>query len=191
MIAYAIVTRQDPEPQPHDFNHNDNYDDWKAKKAEAAWMIRLSCSHEERRIVKGIRNLHVMCSPLETSLDTAGSYIGRQDILRRFRVCRPKEDEPLKAYFTKFSNYCIPLVHRVSNGSGLPGFGPSWNRPEGPGLGQEPPSNPTRVTSSQLLPGPDINPRFSGRVVPGLRFHITVPATLPPIKYMSCDRIMT
>jgi len=42
-----------------------------------------------------------------------------------------------------------------------------------------------------LLPGPDINPRFFGQVVPGPQFHITVPATLPPTKYMTCDRIMT
>jgi hypothetical protein len=27
MRAYAIVTRQDPEPQPLDFDHDDNYDD--------------------------------------------------------------------------------------------------------------------------------------------------------------------
>jgi len=45
------------------------------------------------------------------SLDTAGSYIGRQDILSQFPACRPKEDEPLKAYFTKLSNYRIQLDH--------------------------------------------------------------------------------
>ena len=48
MGAYAIVTGDDPEPQPHHFNHDDNYDDWKAKEAEAASMIRLSCSPEVR-----------------------------------------------------------------------------------------------------------------------------------------------
>jgi len=109
MKAYAIVTGEDPEPQPLDFNHNDNYDDSKAKEAEAASMIRLCCSSEVRRIVKGIRNPHEMWNGLETSLDTAGSYIGRQDILCQFRACRPKEDEPLKAYFTKLSNYRIQL----------------------------------------------------------------------------------
>jgi hypothetical protein len=79
----------------------------------------------------------------------------------------------------------------VSNGSGLPGFGPGWNRPEDPGPGQEPPSNPTRSVLAGLLPGPDINPRFFGRVEPGPRFRNTVPATLAPIKYLSYDRIMT
>jgi len=59
-------------------------------------MIRHSCSPEVRRIVKGIPNPHEMWNTLETSLDTAGSYIGRQDILRHFRACQPKEDEPLK-----------------------------------------------------------------------------------------------
>jgi len=68
---------------------------------------------------------------------------------------------------------------------------PGWNQTEGPGPGQEPPSNPIRVTGAVLLPGPDIYPQFFGRVVPGLRFHITVPATLAPIENMSCDRIMT
>jgi hypothetical protein len=46
MRAYAIVTGEDPEPQPLDFDHDDNYDDWKAKEAEAASIIRLSCSLE-------------------------------------------------------------------------------------------------------------------------------------------------
>jgi len=111
MRAYAIITGEDPEPQPLDFNHDDNYDDWKAKEAEAASIIRLSCSPEVQRIVKGIRNPHKMWNTLETSLNTAGSYIGRQDILHQFCACRPKEDEPLKAYFTKLSNYQVQLDH--------------------------------------------------------------------------------
>jgi len=56
MRAHAIVTGVDPELQPLDFDHNDNYDDWKAQEAEAASIIRLSCFPEVRRIVKGIRN---------------------------------------------------------------------------------------------------------------------------------------
>ena len=58
MKEYAIVTGEDPEPQSVHFDHDDNYDYWKAKEAEAASMIRLSCSPEVRRIVKGIRNPH-------------------------------------------------------------------------------------------------------------------------------------
>jgi len=111
MTAYAIVTRENPEPQPIDFDHDDNYDNWKAKDADAAFMIWHSCSPEVQRIVKGIRNPHEMWNILETRLDTAGSYIGRQDILPQFPACQPKEDEPLKAYFTKLSNYRIQLDH--------------------------------------------------------------------------------
>ena len=111
MRAYPIVTGEDPELQPVDFDHDDNYDDWKAKQVEAASMIRLSCYPEVRCIVKGIRNPHKMWNTPETSLDTAGSYIGRQDIVRQFRACQPKEDEPLKAHFTKLSNYRIQLDH--------------------------------------------------------------------------------
>jgi len=95
MRAYAIVTGDDPEPQPLDFNHDDNYDDWKAKEAEAVSMIRPSCSPEVRRIFKGMRNPLEMWNTLETSLDTTGSSIGRRNILRQFRACRPKVDEPL------------------------------------------------------------------------------------------------
>jgi len=80
-------------------------------EAEATSIIRLSCSPEVRRIFKGMRNPHVMWNILETSLDTAGSYIGRQDILHQFRACLPKEDEPLKSYFTKLSNYHKQLDH--------------------------------------------------------------------------------
>jgi len=32
MRAYAIVTGDDPEMQPLDFDHNNNCDDWEAKK---------------------------------------------------------------------------------------------------------------------------------------------------------------
>jgi len=109
--SYAIITGEDPEQQPLDFDQDDNYDNWKAKEAEAASMIRLSCSSEVRRIIKGIRNPHKMWNTLETTLDIAESYIGIQDILRQFWACRPKEDEPLKAYFTKLSNYRIHLDH--------------------------------------------------------------------------------
>ena len=77
----------------------------------------------------------------------------------------------------------------VSNGSGLPGFGPGWNWPEGPGPGQEPRSNPTCCIWAGSLPWPDINPRFFGRVEPGPQFHITVPAILAPITYLRSDRI--
>ena len=106
MRAYPIVTGDDPEPQPLDLDHNDNYDDWKATS-----IIRLSCSPDVRRIVKGIRDSHEMWNVLETSLDTTGSYIGRQDILHQFRSSQPKEEEPLKTYFTKLSNYRIQLDH--------------------------------------------------------------------------------
>jgi len=58
-----------------------------------------------------MRNPLEMWNMLETSLDTTGSDIGRQDILCQFRACRPKDDEPLKAYFTKLSNYRIQLDH--------------------------------------------------------------------------------
>jgi hypothetical protein len=77
MRAYAIITGEDPEPQPVEVDHDDNYDDWKAKEAEAASIIRLSCSPEVWGSVKGIRNPHEMCNTLETSLDTARSCIGR------------------------------------------------------------------------------------------------------------------
>jgi hypothetical protein len=111
MKAYAIVTGDDTEAQPLDFDHNDNYDDWKAKEAEATSMIRLSCSPNVRCMVKGIRNTLEVWNTLQTSLDTTGSYNSRQDIPGQFRAFRPMEDEPLTAYFTKFSNYRKQLEH--------------------------------------------------------------------------------
>jgi len=71
MREYAIVTGEDTELQPLDLHHDDNYDDWKTKEAEAASIIRLSCSPEVRRFVKCIRNPHEMCNTLETGLDYA------------------------------------------------------------------------------------------------------------------------
>jgi len=111
MGAYAIVPRDDPELQPLDFDHDDNYDDWNTKAAEDESMIRLLCSPKVRLIVRGMKTPHEMWNTLETSLDTAGSYISRQDILRQFCACRPKVEEPLIAYSTKFSNYHTQLDH--------------------------------------------------------------------------------
>jgi hypothetical protein len=82
MRAYLIVTGYDAEPQPLDFDHDDNYDDWKPKKSKAVSVLRLSCSPEVWHIVKGMRNLLEMWNTHETSLVPAGSYIGREDILR-------------------------------------------------------------------------------------------------------------
>jgi len=111
MRAYAIFTGDDPAPQPLDSDHDDNYDDRKAKEAEAASMIRLSCSAEVWCIVRGMRNPHEMWNTLETSRDTAGSHIGKQDIVRQIHAWRPKEDEPHKAYITKLSKYRTQLDH--------------------------------------------------------------------------------
>jgi len=87
MRAYAIVTGDDPELQPLDFDHDDNYDDWKAKEADATCMIRLSCSPAVQCIIKGMRNPLEIWNTLQTSLHTSGLYIGRQDIIRQFHAC--------------------------------------------------------------------------------------------------------
>jgi len=79
----------------------------------------------------------------------------------------------------------------VSNWSGLPTSGPVFGWRIGLVWFQTRPKNATCVVLPRLLPGPDINRRLFGRVVPGPRFHIILPATLAPIKYLSCDRIMT
>jgi len=55
----------------------------------------------------------------------------------------------------------------------------------------DPANDPTRCVLAGLLPGTDINPWFFGQVGPGLQFHNLVPATLAPIKYMCCDRIVS
>jgi hypothetical protein len=81
MRLYAIVAGEDPNTQPLDFNRDDNYDHWQGKEAEVASIIGLSCSPDVRDIIKGISNPHEMWNSLETSLDTAESYIQRHDIL--------------------------------------------------------------------------------------------------------------
>ena len=69
----------------------------------------------------------------------------------------------------------------VSNGSGLPGFGP----------GQEPPSNRT----GQVLAGCYPDRTYTRGLLAGLELDrgstFTVPATMALIKYLSSDRIMT
>jgi len=87
--------------------------------------------------------------------------------------------------------HLIATVSSVSNSSGLPGFGPGWNRPQGPGQRQEHWSNPNRRTNTGLLPGLGKTPQFFGWVAPRLQFHLTAHATLPPIEYLSSDCIVT
>jgi len=74
-------------------------------------MIRLSYSPKVWCIVKGMTKPHKMWNTLETSLDTDGLYLGRQNILHQVRACWPKEDKSLDAYFTKVCNYHIHPVH--------------------------------------------------------------------------------
>jgi hypothetical protein len=84
MRAYAIIIRDDCEQHPTDSEHEDNYDVWKAKEAEAVPMIRLSGSPIVQYIIKGIRNPHELWNTLETDLHSALSNLGRQDILHLF-----------------------------------------------------------------------------------------------------------
>jgi len=51
---YAIISGEDSEPQPVDFHHNENYDDWKPMEVEDASTIRLSCSPYVLHIFKDI-----------------------------------------------------------------------------------------------------------------------------------------
>jgi len=71
MRAYAIVTVDDPEPQPLDFDQDHSSDHWKANEAKAGSMMRVSCSTIIWRIVLGMRNPHEMWNTPETILDTA------------------------------------------------------------------------------------------------------------------------
>jgi len=57
-----------------------------------------------------MRNTLEMWNTLETGLDTAGSYIGRQDILRQFRACRPKQDEPLNVRGSPLTRAYVPGI---------------------------------------------------------------------------------
>lgn len=107
--TYAIITGDNPKPQPFDFDYDDYDDDWKVKTAKAGPIIGPFCSPEVQHTIKGIRNPHKLWNRLATSLDSAGSSIGRQDILCLLHTCRPKEDTLLHAYFTKYSNRHIQL----------------------------------------------------------------------------------
>jgi len=59
------------------------------------------------------------------------------------------------------------------------------------GLIQDPAKYPICFVLAGLLPGPLIQSRFLRRVVPGLRFHLEVPATFPSIKCLRSQRTMT
>jgi hypothetical protein len=58
-------------------------------------------------------------------------------------------------------------------------------------FGSLPGQKPNRYVLAGLLPGPNRNPVFFGRVGTGPRVHFAVPTFLAPIKYLSSDRIMT
>jgi hypothetical protein len=93
-----------------------------------------------------------------------------------------------------FSCSGIPLPwdsSSVSNGSGLPGFGPGWTRKLGRGPGQEPPRNPTTQVLPGCYPGRTYTCGFLAGLEPDHGSNCTVPTTLATIKYFSSDRIMT
>jgi len=46
MRVYAIVTREHPELQLLDIDHDDSFDDWMAKEAKTASITELSYSPE-------------------------------------------------------------------------------------------------------------------------------------------------
>jgi len=69
----------------------------------------------------------------------------------------------------------------VSNGSGLPGFGP----------GQEPPRNRTAQVLVGCYPDRTYTRGFLAGLEPDRGSNCTVPTTLAAIKYLSSDRIMT
>jgi len=55
MQLYTVVTIVDSESEPLEFEHDGIHDDWKAKEAMAASIIRLYCSPKVQCIDKGIR----------------------------------------------------------------------------------------------------------------------------------------
>jgi hypothetical protein len=87
MKPFPMVTGDDPEPQPEDFNHNVNYEDSNAEDTEAISIIRIAYSLAVWRIINSIRYPHDMWNTLETSLDTARFHISRQDILLQISAC--------------------------------------------------------------------------------------------------------
>jgi hypothetical protein len=58
-------------------------------------------------------------------------------------------------------------------------------------LGSKPGQKPEPHCLGGVVTRTGHKPAVFGRVVPGPRFHCTVPATFAPIKYLSSDRIMT
>jgi len=79
------------------------------------------------------------------------------------------------SFASHFSQFGICLV--LATVPGCPAAVRVWNR--------------TGWSSSGCYPENRGTQQVRGRVGPGPRFHITVPATLPPIKYLSSDRIVT
>jgi hypothetical protein len=76
--AYTTTITEIPELQPVDFNHDENYKDWKAGAAEAVYVIRLAYYPNVMDVVTGIPNAHEMWNTLETSLDTTISYVANK-----------------------------------------------------------------------------------------------------------------
>jgi len=69
-------------------------------------------------------------------------------------------------------------VSSVSPGSG---FGPDKQFSSVP----DPSKKPNRSVLARLVPGPDINPQFFGRVYHTAEPHFRELSTLAPIKYLS------
>jgi hypothetical protein len=132
---------------------------------------------------------HIIFPIIPQGVAVQGHYSLRQDVIGWKQSTTTGKTLCKKVVVRQFAGANNVIVASVSNGSGLPGFGLGWNRPEGPGPGQEPRSNPTRCGLPGLLPEPDINPQFLTRLNLDCGFIFAVPATATPIKYLSSDRI--
>ena len=77
----------------------------------------------------------------------------------------------------------------VGNSSALPCFSRGSNRTEGPGPGQEPPSDPTPIALEGCYTDRTTNRGFLEVFDPARGFMYIFPTTLASIEFMSSDRI--
>jgi len=124
-------------------------------------------------------------SCLNVKPQTIGTYLWHMNLY--VRICRKKPwlDAAHRRIRKRWAR------DSVSNGSGLPGFGPGWTRNRGPGPGQEPPRNGTAQVLAGCYPDRTYTCGFLAGLEPDLSSNCTVPTTLAAIKYLSSDRIMT
>jgi hypothetical protein len=93
--AYAIVTREEPEPEGTSAAIRTEQLNWRTRRNDAQVIIYMGCSDEILSHIKNIVDPAEMWGTLNDRFDRTILKLGHTQILRNFQACRPAKDKKM------------------------------------------------------------------------------------------------